>query len=136
MLEFCSSITMAAYCILSVWLSNGTPVGAVIFQFLYLIIVINTLQRLTRWCLPVGFLRKYAMTVATITSQFVRVFHLVIFFSLILCALLQHLPIIARLYTYFMHSTFIVENDEVYVVHFKNIKKSKLSYLGDDSYCY
>ena len=83
-LEFFSSITTAAYCILSVWLSNGTPVGAVVVQFLYLIIVINTLQRLTRWCLPVAFLRKYAMTMATITSQFVRVFHLVIFFSLIL----------------------------------------------------
>ena len=223
-LDFTSSIMMASYCILRVLLSNDTHVAIMVLQSLYLLIMINTLRRLTRWCLPARFLRKYAMTMASITSHFVRVFHLVIFFSLVFGALLQHLrvlntpqhlldlpisyldtlhktfllllnignianaqtnyvallqtfhiighftivvlmfnfiiasmvntyshirsnfgvhsawyrldsafrfqdrtpPIIARLYTYFMKKAFVVENEEVYIVHMTNIDKTKL----------
>ena len=48
MLEFCSAITMAACCILSVWLLNGTTVRAMVFRCMYLLIMINTLTLYVR----------------------------------------------------------------------------------------
>ena len=94
MLEFCSSISMVLYCLLSIWFSSNTQIATFVFQILYMLILIFTLRRLTRWCLPVTSLQKYAMTVAAVTSELNRIFHVIIIFSLAFSGLLQHLRVL------------------------------------------
>ena len=94
MFEFCSSISMVLYCLLSIWFSSNTQVATLVFQMLYMLVIICTIRRLTRWCLPVRSLRKYAMTVAVVSSELNRIFHVILIFSIVFGGLLQHLCVL------------------------------------------
>ena len=94
MFEFCSSISIVVYCLLSIWISSNTQVATLVFQMLYMLVIICTIRRLTRWCLPVRSLRKYAMTVAVVSSELSRIFHVILIFSIVFRGLLQHLRVL------------------------------------------
>ena len=90
MLELCTSTTMVVYCFLSIWLTSDRQVSIVVFQVTYMVIVVCSLRRLTRWGLVAESLRKYAMTVAAITSDFNLILCILLFFFLVCGAMLQH----------------------------------------------
>ena len=91
LVDFCSSMAMMAYCLLSLWVPPHTQVATIMFQSLYFGIIACAIGRLIRRGLAVECVRKYAMTLAALSST---VFYIVIFFSLVFGALLQRLRVL------------------------------------------
>ena len=89
--DFCLSMTMMSYCLLSVLLPPHTRVATIVFHFLYFGSILCAVWRLIRWGLAVECVRIYAMTLASWSST---VFFIVIFFSLVFGALFQRLRVL------------------------------------------
>ena len=89
--ELCSSIMMVTYCFLSLWLSPNTKSAVAVFHSLYLGSIFCTTRRLNYGSIPVEWVRKYAMTMASIVSDFGDILIIFLSISLVFGSLLNHL---------------------------------------------
>ena len=93
LVDLSSSITIVTYCLLSVWLPLDTKIASVIFNVLCLGLIACALRSVIRWGLAVESVREYAMTLATVSSDYGHIFHIVILFSLVFGTVLEHLRV-------------------------------------------
>ena len=87
----CSSIMIVIYCLLSVGISPNTRSAVIVFHILYAGIIFWAMQGLNCGGIPVEWLRKYAMIIASIVSDFGDIFLIFLSIALVFGSLLHHL---------------------------------------------
>ena len=89
--DICSSIMIVIYCLRSVWLSPNTRSAVTVFYSLYVGVIFCAMQGLNCGGIPLEWLRKYVMTMASIVSDFGDTFLIFLSIVLVFCSLLHHL---------------------------------------------